>query len=89
MKAKEAYQKMAEEGVMEFLGYLYGRWQDERQYEDIEDYRKAVEVKAPYVKIIKMSKRPFGFIFEAEDKKVHVFLKKSKAGWGYAGKVVK
>ena len=50
---------------------LYCRWQDEKEYEDIEDYRKAF-IKAATehaVEIGKMTKRPFGFEFFAEDKK--------------------
>jgi hypothetical protein len=89
MKAQEAYRKMVDDGTMELLGTLAARWVDEREYEDIEDYREVLQSKAPFVKVLKMSKRPFGFVFEAEDKKVHVFIKKSAAGWGYAGKVVK
>lgn len=89
MKAKEAYKKMAEEGVMELLGQLAARWADEYKYEDIEEYRQVLAKRTPYVKVTKMSKRPFGFIFQAEDMKVHVFIKKSAQGWGYAGKAVK
>lgn len=40
---------------------LYARWQDEKEYEDIADYGKAVERVLPEgVTFIKISKRPFG-----------------------------
>ena len=45
---------------------LYSRWQDEKQYEDINDYSKAREyfLKATVenVQVMKPTKRPFGFV---------------------------
>jgi hypothetical protein len=54
--------------VYETLSDLYGRWQDEKEYEDIEDYRAPfVEVAKKHgVRIVKMTKRPFGFVFSTE-----------------------
>lgn len=62
-KAKAAaIYKAAEQTVIN----LAGRWIDESQYEDIEDYAKPL---IPIVaqlggKVVKMNKRPFGFDFE-------------------------
>lgn len=46
------------------LEYGWSRWQDEREYEDINDYAqlftKAIEKSG--FQLIKMTKRPFGFI---------------------------
>jgi hypothetical protein len=47
---------------------LYGRWQDEKQHEDIRDYGASV---APHVdaeggRFLEMSKKPFGFTFEVD-----------------------
>ncbi len=52
-------------GTME---YLYDRWQDERQYEDIRDYgaRVVPHVEAEGGRFLAMSKRPFGFTFEVD-----------------------
>jgi len=50
--------------TMDTLGYSWGRWQDEREYEDIKDYAqlftKAIEKSG--FQFVKMTKRPFGFI---------------------------
>lgn len=47
------------------LGNLYGRWLDEREYEDIADYGKAFEksLKKNGGTLVKMHARPFGATF--------------------------
>ena len=49
---------------------LYGRWQDEHDYEKIEDYALPLTPIANDhgVKIIKMTKRPFGCHFSVDGK---------------------
>jgi hypothetical protein len=47
--------------------YLSERWADEREYEDIADYKGRIEVTLSDLKIVgftitKMIRRPFGFI---------------------------
>lgn len=49
-----------------FLGMLYSRWLDEKEYEDIEDYRKAIENNLKYP-ITNMKKRPFSFEIATSD----------------------
>lgn len=39
---------------------LWERWQDEKEYEDIEDYGKVIAKELGF-KSVEMSKRPFGF----------------------------
>jgi hypothetical protein len=46
----------------DWLGYLYGRWQDEKEYEDIKDYGEAFTKRTGYP-IIRMLKRPMTFVF--------------------------
>lgn len=41
---------------------LYGRWLDEKEHEDIKDYAKPIKLPVGF-KLIKMTKRPFGFHF--------------------------
>lgn len=56
------------EQFVERMSYLYDRWQDEREYEDFNDYRDAM-VKAVGVirgKFVKAHKRPFGCTFVSE-----------------------
>jgi len=45
--------------------YLYERWQDEKEYEDIKDYQKPLDTLATKCGIVitKMNKRPFGCHF--------------------------
>jgi len=53
------------EAIAKTLEVLYWRWQDEKEYENIEDYRLPLEAaaKARGVTITKMTKRPFGLLF--------------------------
>lgn len=48
--------------VLEKMAYLYRRWQDEKQYEDINEYGDAIKKVLPKkgVTFLRMSKRPFG-----------------------------
>lgn len=51
------------EAVAQNLEYAYIRWQDEKDYEDINDYSVMFESKVVEQggKFLKMTKRPFGF----------------------------
>lgn len=51
------------------MEYLYSRWQDEKKYEDIKDYKIPVDeiAKKHGVTVIKMTKKPFGFTFTVSD----------------------
>lgn len=59
------------EAAAKTLGYLWGRWQDEKEYEDFANYilpiKKIAEQHAG-VAIVKMTKRPFAVTFTAEGK---------------------
>lgn len=48
---------------------LFERWLDEKEYEDIKDYGKVIAplLKKHKAKLVKMSKRPFGFTFTVEE----------------------
>ena len=52
------------------FSYLYERWQDEKEYENIKDYQKLLDsIAQPCgVVIIKMNKRPFGCNFTVDGK---------------------
>ena len=47
------------------LTYLYGRWCDEHEYEDINDYLTNFKQLVPNA--IKAHKRPFGFSVQCDD----------------------
>lgn len=52
------------DAVAPIAGNLWGRWQDEREYEDINDYGKVFAGKLPEgFSLTRMTKRPFGFHF--------------------------
>lgn len=70
-------------GLEEEMLYLYNRWRDEHEYEDIRDYgaRIAKQLPADFV-LIKMNKRPFGFDFTAGTTAVYqVKVTASTYGW--------
>ena len=52
------------------LGYLYNRWLDEMEYEDIKDYQLPLNqiAKRFGVTILKMNKKPFGCDFTVDGK---------------------
>jgi hypothetical protein len=58
---------------------LYCRWLDEREYEDIQDYRKvlqdAIDGSTVPAKITKMLKRPFGFRFVIDGTPCQISMK--------------
>lgn len=53
---------------VEFFGNLYCRWLDEKEYEDIADYKAVIQARIPQMKIVSMHKRPFGFTAKSEGK---------------------
>lgn len=67
------------ENVLNTFANLYMRWQDEKQYEDFNEYAKVManSVKSVIGDIseIKGTKRPFGIKFTYNGKKHHLFLK--------------
>lgn len=69
------------------VSYLYGRWLDESQYEDIKEYGNSLKKILPKnVKLRKMTKRPFGFEFSittpGDAENVYAFFCKSNSmGW--------
>jgi hypothetical protein len=54
------------DSFIDFFSYLYSRWQDEKEYEDFQEYIDAAEDKVG-LPIDKMTKRPFQVNFYASD----------------------
>jgi len=76
MNCKETADSLiANDVVMQRLVYLYGRWCDEHEYEDINDYLTNFKQLVPDA--IKAHKRPFGFSVQCDDG-VMVFEVKAK-----------
>lgn len=68
MKVKELWEKVNFENdgkIADFLFYLRNRWQDEKEYEDINEYLTAFQKHVP--EAYKISKRPFGVTCKCED----------------------
>lgn len=72
MKIKELWQKVNEENA-DLLFNLYERWQEEKEYEDINDYLVAIQKTIP--EAYKISKRPFGVTCKCDDGDLHIFIK--------------
>ena len=57
-------QKFLFPAIAEHLVYLAMRWNDEKEYEDFNDYEASVQHRLPAgFTMIKMTKKPFGFHF--------------------------
>ena len=74
MKRQELWEKFNNEReIVNRFMYLYERWQDEREYEDINDYLKHMKQLVP--EAYKISKRPFGITCRCEDGDIRIFCK--------------
>ena len=71
MTIKEAWKAVNDSANTIF--YLYERWQDEKEYEDIKDYLAVVQKSVPGA--YKMTRRPFGFKAKCEDGELAVSVK--------------
>jgi hypothetical protein len=62
--------------VLRNFNYLYDRWQDEKGYEDFNEYANAMMKKMPDgAKLIKGTKRPFGVKFNYGGDILQVYIK--------------
>ena len=62
--------------VLRNFNYLYDRWQDEKGYEDFNEYTNAMMKKMPDgAKLIKGTKRPFGVKFNYGGDILQVYIK--------------
>jgi hypothetical protein len=72
--------------IADHCGYLWARWQDEREYEDFKDYVESIEAKfrteLPAAKVLKVTKRPFKVDFELEGERRFVKVTGTSASWG-------
>lgn len=61
----------------EQMTYLAGRWQDEKDYEDLNDYMKPLQLIAERagVELISMTSSPFGVNFRVGDRRFHAFVR--------------
>ena len=71
MNTKEQWKIISEE-VAKDLVYLYDRWQDECEYEDINDYLQAIKKHVPNA--YEVTTEPFGFKAKCDDGILKVWL---------------
>lgn len=71
------------DAVVDLASNLYGRWLDEKEYEEIDSYQAPFESAASEfgVEIIKMTKRPFGFHFSVDGRVYTLFVKNNAVGY--------
>lgn len=61
--------------------YLYYRWQDEKQYEDFNEYVNVMMKFMPIgATLIKGTKRPFGVNFKYGGDTIHIYIKFESGG---------
>ena len=54
---------------------LWSRWQDEKEYEDIQDYLAVIQKYIP--EAYKITKRPFGVHCKCDDGNIHIQVKRN------------
>lgn len=62
---KKETSNLINEKHMDLISMLYSRWQDEKEYEDINDYVERFKKAIPGT--ISGTKRPFGFNIQCSD----------------------
>lgn len=71
--------------TMHMLDNLYGRWLDEREYEDFADYAKVMETEVkkllPEAEFVCGTKRPFGFRVAIENWRVSIQRTATQLVW--------
>jgi hypothetical protein len=72
MTRKQLWEKVNKENS-KLLCNLWERWQDEKEYEDINDYLTAIQKHIPEAKTI--SKRPFGVMCLCDDGNIKISVK--------------
>lgn len=74
-------------GTIQKFDYLHERWQDEKEYEDFNEYVKAMMKSMPEgATLVKGHKRPFGVTFNYGGNEVQISLKRKD---GYCSLVAK
>lgn len=64
------------------LGNLWARWQDEKEYEDINEYGARIAKQFPEGwKLLKSNKRPFGITVQIEAEEWKISITGRSMGW--------
>ena len=76
MTMQELWNKVNNENggkIADLIFYLYERWQDEKEYEDTNDYLKAIQKEIPQA--YKIHKRPFGITCKCANGNIQISVK--------------
>ena len=76
---KEKAKRLFEE-IEEVVSNAYERWLDEKEYEDINDYAILFQSKVEAIggQFIRMTKRPFGFIYTLDEATYQVSINNTR-----------
>jgi len=78
--ADKIMEQLEDKGHCDYMANLAWRWDDEKDYEDFNDYIMAIKKRIPLT-ITKVTKRPFGFKFKMTQNKIaHFKLMKRNGG---------
>jgi len=82
IKRKKLAEKIFD-GLEILMCNLYARWQDEKEYEDFEDYIHLVKNKLKEFKVtfLKMTKRPFCVHYELDGVTYVIFVNSRQYGY--------
>lgn len=75
------------ESASKLLADLYGRWQDEKEYEHIDTYMQPFSALAEKtgVQLVRMTKRPFAVQFTVGEKRFHLYCNGRVVGYKRLG----
>ena len=76
MTKQELWTKVNKENcgqIADLIFSLYERWQEEQEYEDINDYLKAIQKRIP--EAFKIHKNPFGITAKCDDGNIRIEVK--------------
>jgi len=62
---------------------LYSRWMDEREYEDINEYKDVMVKSFPFIEITNVHKRPFGFTFNISKSTLRIKVTSKSIDFSY------
>lgn len=69
---------------VDLLGSLWGRWQDEKEYEDINEYGARIAKEFPEGwKLVKTNKRPFGVTVMIGEERHQISVTGRSIKWSY------
>jgi hypothetical protein len=85
--ARELVREFGRSAAVDRLGYLAGRWSDEKEYEDFKEYEVEMKKMMPdKFTFVKGTKRPFGVNFKIADRPETFFVRVSVSAntvkWG-------